>query len=758
MPIGMTMPMTMTTGEPQTAPTDGVPGSLPPPLADNLTRHVMTAFQKAKRDRENNGIDEELLTALYQVRGEYDPEQLAKLAKQEHPVIYVPLTDTKVRGMRSRIMEICWRDNVMEMRPSKVPELSEEHYTEIATNVLSVVKQMGMLTLRQQLPPEALAQVPPEVLDGLSMEIGLSLVPPEKQWTFAMAMRDNMEREVNERSEESCAKMNAVIKTQFQVGKWKDAFAESINDMIVYGSGFLHGPVPLVESRLKWEKKKGRYVPVYDWETTQTWESISPWDVYPEAGVTDIAEGDLCVRVRFAPEKLRKMAAMEVPGYFVDGIAKALSGDSTEEKDAKEMPENYTLDSPQETERKRLTAQTRLDVSKAFVEGIEFWGNAPGHTLSELGFDETPDGKEIEPNEWFAVNAIVANRQVIYCRILNYGELRPYSKSTCYSVPGSFWGLGVPAKMRHTQSMVNSSVRHLFINMAMSSGPQVAVENVNAIDTRHCDLKMKPWKIWYFKNSASSGNRPMYFFQPSDNTPQLLALYDRFLKQADDDTGVPSIAYGNSFLAGRAAATATGLQIAMEGVEKSLREIARNIDSGFLVPSMHRMYVYNMIYSEDESLKCDAHPEARGVLAIALNQQMASRYLDLLNLIKGDPMLIQIVGAEAVYKALYKFVEDGLDIDPGEILKTRSQQEWDRINEGIMQQLLATGAERAGMTAQRSITAGQAENAGAQMDGAEPPQWQEPPRLQSQPQARHPYPDQSMMATQQTGGGGRFAA
>jgi len=426
-----------------------------------------------------------------------------------------------------------------------------------------------------------------------------------------------------------------------------------------------------------------------------------------------------------------------------------LAGD--DKKDQKDITHDVTLDSPYEQERKQLSKQDKNSPADGQIEGIEFWGNLPGHLLIEMGIKSMPDKSPVKANQWVAVNAISIHSQLVYLRILDIGESRPYSKAVCYSVVDSFWGVGAPRKMAHTQSMVNSAARSILINMMQSSGPQVILDDVNRLDPR-CNMSMKPWKVWLYKPGMSGygSNRPMYFFQPSDNTPQLLAVFDRFMKQSDDDTGVPSVAYGNSFLAGGAARTMGGLQIIMEGVEKGLREITRRIDSGFLKPSMYRMYEWNMLYSEDEGIKCDAHPTAKGILAIALKQQQASRYFEILIIVKGDPILAQIVGGEGIKNLFSRAIESSLDIDPREILPSRSQRDWERIEANIAMQMAATQAERDGATAQQGMTSTQAANSGAQAQQAirgAPPQ--QPPQ------------DPAMIAGMNPpmeGGGGAFAA
>ena len=65
--------------------------TLPPTARERIVSHIVTVFQKAKTNRENNGIDRDFINALYQVRGEYSPEQMAQVKAEGVPDVFVPL-------------------------------------------------------------------------------------------------------------------------------------------------------------------------------------------------------------------------------------------------------------------------------------------------------------------------------------------------------------------------------------------------------------------------------------------------------------------------------------------------------------------------------------------------------------------------------------------------------------------------------------------------------------------------------------------
>ena len=674
----------------------------------------MAAFEQAKRNREANRIDEEFTLALYQMRGEYTPEVLAALKAKGIPAIYLPVTDTKCRGLLARLSEIVGRDDIMEMRPSAVPEPPMNVVESIAQRSMQAVEDFGLAyimqsgTFAQGVPPEMIPMLP-----QLALEVGIALVPEAHIHLLLGTIRAEYDRKVMSEVEDAAQRMTVVIRDQMTQGKFREAFLEAVENSVGYGSGFLHGPVPVMERRLGWKKRKGKAKPVMEERLTLTWESTAPWDVFPQAGVTDIQQGDLCVRVRYFPQDLRKFADEEMAGWIPDAITAALSNPA-EKKDTKEtLGDSSTYVSSDDT-RRELTAQQNPASVPGQIEGVEYWGSLPGHMLAQMGIDEDSDGYAIEENCWFEVNAIVINGQLVYLRLLEAGETRPYSMVRCYTTPGAFWGVGVPKKMRTSQAMVNMIARFLAVNVSHSAGPQVIIDALNRIDKR-VSHHIEPLKVWLFNNTMGNGSRPMYMQQVQDNSHSLVAALDRWLRQADDDTGVPAVVHGNSYLTGAAARTAAGLGMVMEGVEKIIRDITRRIDDGLLRPSMQRMYVWNMLFSEDESIKCDATPEARGILAVALRQQQAGQYAELLQMVKGDPVSQAIIGAKGMLNLFRKTLQC-MGVNPDDLeIPSATEQELAQIQENILKAMALTQSQRDGAQAQQQApTSAQMQNAAAQ--------------------------------------------
>ena len=88
--------------------------------------------------------------------------------------------------------------------------------------------------------------------------------------------------------------------------------------------------------------------------------------------------------------------------------------------------------------------------------------------------------------------------------------------------------------------------------MSMASGPMVWVHADRLADGEQT-MEIFPWKLWQLKSDPTQGVNPgIGFFQPNDNTNNLMLLYEKWEMRADDATGVPRYTYGNGVAAGAA--------------------------------------------------------------------------------------------------------------------------------------------------------------------------------------------------------------
>jgi len=249
--------------------------------------------------------------------------------------------------------------------------------------------------------------------------------------------------------------------------------------------------------------------------------------------------------------------------------------------------------------------------------------------------------------------------------------------------------------MADIQDVCNATARSLINNLAISSGPQVEVYE-DRLDPAEDPTDMYPWKVWRTKDSAVTGNNPaVRFYQPSSNAAELMGVYDKFEIRADDATNIPRYSYGNENVGG-AGQTASGLSMLMESANKGIKDAIRHIDRGVVRRVVEALWLHNMQYSDDNSIKGDAAVIPRGSSAMLIREQthnMRSQFLQMTN----NPTDLAIIGQEGRRKLLESIAEK-LDL-PGSIpTEDEMEQNTAAQNEaGQMMQQLEQAIKKAEM-------------------------------------------------------------
>lgn len=292
------------------------------------------------------------------------------------------------------------------------------------------------------------------------------------------------------------------------------------------------------------------------------------------------------------------------------------------------------------------------------IDALEFWGEVQGSILQRWGIDamEAPD-----PEAQYPVRVMLVGDEVVAAEI-NTDPLgrKPYYKACFERVPGSFWGKGVPDLIADSQRVCNAAARALVDNMAVSSGPQVAV-NTASLPPGEDVTQVFPWKIWQldFNKGATSSQPPIQFFQPNPMTEQLMAVYERFSRMADDHSGIPAYTYGSGEASG-AGSTASGLSMLMNAASKAIKSVISSIDKNVISRMVHSWYTYNMLYSDDDSIKGDADVVARGAMSLVAKEQVQMRRQEYLGM-TANPADAVIIGPEERL-SLHREIWKGLDM------------------------------------------------------------------------------------------------
>jgi hypothetical protein len=597
-----------------------------------LSSYIRTCWDAARTAKQP--IEDAMLKALRQRNGEYESDKLQGIRAQGGSEVYMMVTEVKCRAAESWLRDILMDNGTppWDMKPTPIPELPEDFVIEVqealGERIMGEIQGTGMA---------------PSRADILELR---EIVEQDIRFKILQAAQARVDR------------MKTKIEDQFAQGGWADAFNEFITDLVTFPCAFLKGPIVRRQRHLSWVKGPDGTTRVEANErVAPEFERVSPFDIYPEPGVTNINDGYLFERHRLTRSQLADMIG--VPGYDDEAIRAVL---------AQGPADSWIVDTSEpareDAERKFYTERRPTDM----YDALEFWGRVSGRMLLEWGMTEEevadPD-REYDANVWligrFAIKAV-----------LNYDPLgeKPYAKTSFIKTPGSFWGRGIPEIIEDIQNICNAASRALVNNMAIASGPQVEV-NLERIPPNEDITQVYPWKIWQVMNDPLGSSAPaVRFNQPTDNASTLLAVYERFSRLADDHSGIPAYIYGDTDVKG-AGRTASGLSMLMGSAGKGIRQVVMHIDHDVIYKIVQRQFVYNMRYDEDESIKGDAEIIARGAVNLAVKETVNVRRVEFLQATANE-IDMQIIGVEG-RAAILREVAKGLQMPTDDIVPSREK-------------------------------------------------------------------------------------
>ena len=582
-------------------------------------------------------IEQEMLRALRQRNGEYEADKLKAIRDQGGSDIYMMITEVKCRAAESWLRDILLDSGSppWDLQPTPIPDLSKKQEQEVqgqfAQQVLQLVEQTG------QAPDMAAMREMREMV--------------AQDYRFAIL------REAQARAD----KMKIKIQDQFAQGGWAEAFNDFITDLVTFSAAFVKGPVVRRQRALGWETTPTGATAVKPIERlAPEYERVDPFYIYPEPGISNLNDGYL-----FEYHPMTRMALSDligVPGYDEDAIRKVLeigNGQSWINEDV-ELLKN-------EEERKYYSYMRPTDV----FDALEFWGKVSGKMLREWGLseEEVPDdAREYDANVWIVGNYVIK-------AVLNYDPLgeKPYTKTSFIKCPGAFWGKGIPKIIEDLQAVCNASARALVNNMAVASGPQVEV-NLERIPPNEDITGLVPWKVWQVTNDPAGSSAPaIRFTQPDSRAAELVNVYEKFSRLADDHSGVPAYIYGDLNVQG-AGRTSSGLSMLMGAAGKGIRQVVMHIDADVVKPIVMRQFVYNMRYDEDESIKGDVEVVAKGAINLAVKETVNVRRVEFLNATANE-FDMQIIGRDG-RAAILREVAKGLQMPEDDIVPSREKAQY----------------------------------------------------------------------------------
>ena len=627
-------------------------------VESSLSGHIRGAFDAAKTAKEP--IESRLLDCARRQKGEYSAEKLAAIREEGGSELYPKITTTKCRAAAAWIRDILMPANG---------------------------KPWG-------LEPTPVSDIPPEYLQTFAQKMGERAQNMDEQ-----EIGDLVRREVQQIAKQIAERHEAVINDQLEEGGWDEALESFIDDFVTYPAAFIRGPMLQRVPELAWQE---------GWQMIEVEEikpqfaRVSPYDLYPSPDSASIDDGAYIIeRERYSRAHLNRLRG--VPGYKDEALEEVLL-----DHGRGGLREWLATDS----ERAHLEDRSRdwMTNQGETIEGLHYWGSAQGLLMLQWGM--TPEQIE-DPLAEYEIDAILIGRHVIRC-VINRNPMgsRPYQKSSFQLVPGSFWGIGIPELMSDIQDMCCAVARAQANNMAFASGPQIeiAVDRLAPEENPNEIFPMKRWRTKSDRTGTGTQQPAIRFYQPDSRATELMTVYSQWEQRADDATNIPRYAYGNEKVGG-AGNTASGLSMLMESANKGIKDAIRHIDRGVTSRVIEALWLFNMRYSEDMSIKGDCKVVPRGASAMLLREQTQQARQEFLQNTNNETDM-GIIGIEGRARLL-RSIADQLDM-PGLVpeddeIKQRQEEQGQQQAEQAEQMMQIEAGKAEADTAKKQADAGKSE-------------------------------------------------
>lgn len=573
-------------------------------LRDALAVYVKDRFEEAYRHKRNTGITERLLRNLRANKCMYQPDEIALLGPFND--VYMGIEALKARAAVSWLNDIILNniDAPFSIDATPNPELSEDQREHVIDTLLRELPTMGDV---QQLRERALS------LKSVALNVA------------------------KKESEEATKRMTSLITDQLYEGDWYEAFGAYIENLAVYPTAFLRGPVVVQRKTGVWN---GNTFGVKNKDVTVC-RTIDTFNAFPSPTSTTTQNGDYFIeKVDFSFSDIHNLIGLQ--GFDDKQVRECLAA----------YPEGFELNLFSDAERDMLEdIDQGLLTKRRSIETIIYNGRIPGQFLIDHGVLVDDPQKEYEAEVW------VAGYYTLRA-ILNPDPLgmRPIDGTSYRKIVGSIWGQSVIDLVYDIGRICRASCRALVRNMSYSSGPMGEVVSERVADAQD-PTQIEPYKIALVGPDLSGTGAPAYRFHNVGSVAgELIAVFERFLKQADDVSGIPAYVLGNPQVAG-AGRTLGGLSMLMANAAKGIKNVQLNIDRDVITPYITRLFNRNMKLSKDKSIKADAQVVARGATGLLQKELSQARLTEILQLLTP-------------YIQTWDQLPDGIKVILREVLKT----------------------------------------------------------------------------------------
>jgi len=595
----------------------------------SIVQYVQQRFYKAEEARYTE--EQRWIKAYRNYRGLYGPD--VSFTSTEKSKVFVKVTKTKVLAAYGQIVEVLFGANKfpISIDPTVLPDgVLEAVYVETDENVKKMNAD-GQVDIPKLEPGETFPEFQ-ERLAGLRSKLeplgdkvkeGEGTTPTQVTFHPAMVAAKKMEKKIHDQLEESNARKE-LRTTAFECA--------------LFGTGIMKGPFAVDKEYPNWSEE-GEYDPII--KTVPKCSSVSTWNFYPDPDAINMDDAEYVVE-RHKMSRTQLRALKRRPFFRKNAIDTAVSmGESY----TKEWWEQIMEDEANESKAERYQV-------------LEFWGNVDVSLLKDQKVD-VPE--ELDEYDQVSVNIWTCNGQVL--RLV----LNPFTPSYIpyYSVPYevnpySLFGVGIAENMDDTQTLMNGFMRMAVDNAALSGNLIIEVDETNLVPGQ--DLSVYPGKV--FRRQGGAPGQAIFGTKFPNVSNENLQLFDKARVLADESTGFPSFAHGQTGVSG-VGRTASGISMLMSAANGSIRNVVKNVDDYLLGPLGKAFFNFNMQFDFDQDIKGDLEVKAQGTESLMANEVRSQRLMQFLQ-VTQNPALAPFAKMDYVMREIAK----SMDLDPDKVVNS----------------------------------------------------------------------------------------
>jgi hypothetical protein len=604
---------------------------------NNIIGFVNDRYKRAYDYRYQD--EQRWLTAYRNYRGLYGPD--VQFTEAEKSRVFIKVTKTKTLAAYGQIVDVLFANNKfpLSIEPTELPEgvVADVHFDpkepeELTNNITS---PYGFAGDGKDFPKGATEKTLQEKLGALEEKLepiqdklkeGPAKTPTAIEFSPAMVAAKKMQKKIHDQLEESGANTN---------------LRSSAFEMALFGTGIMKGPFATDKEYPNWNDD-GEYDPLF--KTVPQVSHVSVWNFYPDPDANSMNEAQFVVeRHKMSRTQLRNLKKRPYfRGQVIDEVI--------------QFGENYV---------KKYWEDDLSDYAPEHgvdrFEVLEYWGMCDTEMLEEQGV-EIP--KELKEFDELQANIWICNDRLLRLVLNPFKPAKiPYAAAPYELNPYSFFGVGIAENMDDTQTLMNGFMRMAVDNAVLSGNLLIEVDETNLVPGQ--DMSIYPGKI--FRRQSGAPGQAIFGTKFPNVSQENMMLFDKARVLADESTGLPSYAYGQTGIQG-VGRTASGISMLMNAASGSIKTVIKNVDDYLLRPLGEGFFRFNMQFDYDSEIKGDLEVKARGTESLMATEVRSQRLMQFLQ-VTSNPALAPFAKFQYVIREIAK----SLDLDPDKVTNNMNE-------------------------------------------------------------------------------------